>query len=81
VPPLRQAAGKFNEEIVPITVLAGVADPKPALLTREVTLSADEGIRPDTTYEGVSTIRPAIPGRRDFRRQRQPVLRRCVGCV
>ena len=32
------------------------------LFTREVTLLADEGIRPDTTYEGVSTIRPAIPG-------------------
>jgi acetyl-CoA C-acetyltransferase len=25
-------------------------------------LTADEGIRPDTTYEGVSQIRPAMPG-------------------
>ena len=58
-----QAAGLFNEEIVPITVLAGVADRASGrLFTREVTLLADEGIRPDTTYEGVSTIRPAIPG-------------------
>jgi acetyl-CoA C-acetyltransferase len=58
-----QAAGRFNEEIVPITVLAGVADKATGrLFTREVTLLADEGIRPDTTYEGVSTIRPAIPG-------------------
>ena len=57
------AAGKFNDEIVPITVLAGVADPETRqLLTREVTLSADEGIRPDTTYEGVSKIRSALPG-------------------
>ncbi len=58
-----QAAGRFNEEIVPITVLAGIADKATGrLFTREVTLLADEGIRPDTTYEGVSTIRPAVPG-------------------
>jgi len=57
------AAGKFNDEIVPITVLAGVADPKTRqLVTREVTVSADEGIRADTTYEGVAKIRPAVPG-------------------
>src|SRR5205814_2218222 len=30
--------------------------------TREVALASDEGIRPDTTYEGVSKIKPAIPG-------------------
>ena len=58
-----QAAGLFNEEIVPITVLAGIADRATGrLFTREVILLADEGIRPDTTYEGVSTIRPALPG-------------------
>ena len=58
-----QAAGKFDEEIVPITVLAGVADPASRqLMTREVTLSADEGIRADTTYEGVAKIRSAVPG-------------------
>jgi acetyl-CoA C-acetyltransferase len=57
------AAGRFDAEIVPITVLAGVADPNTRqLLTREVTLSSDEGIRPDTTYEGVAKIRPATPG-------------------
>lgn len=56
-------AGKFNDEIVPITVLAGVADPQTRqLLTREVTLAADEGIRAETTYEGVSKIRTAVPG-------------------
>ena len=57
------AAGRFNDEIVPITVLAGVADPKTRqLMSREVTLSADEGIRADTTYEGVAKIRTAVPG-------------------
>jgi len=32
------------------------------LRTKEVTVSADEGIRPGTTFEGVSGIKPAIPG-------------------
>jgi acetyl-CoA C-acetyltransferase len=57
------AAGKFNDEIVPIKVLAAVADRDTGrLYTTEVTLTADEGIRPDTTYEGVAKIRPAMPG-------------------
>jgi acetyl-CoA C-acetyltransferase len=57
------AAGRFNEEIVPITVLAGVADKDSSrVMTREVTLSSDEGVRSDTTYEGVAKIRPALPG-------------------
>jgi acetyl-CoA C-acetyltransferase len=58
-----QASGKFNDEIVPITVLAGIADKATGrLFTREVTVSTDEGIRADTTYEGVAKIKPAIPG-------------------
>ena len=58
-----QAAGKFNDEIVPITVLAGVADKATGrMFTKEVTLAADEGIRADTTLEGVSKIRTAMPG-------------------
>ncbi|MBL8266005.1 acetyl-CoA C-acyltransferase, partial [Steroidobacter sp.] len=57
------AAGKFNDEIVPITVTAGVIDKATrAMVTREVTVAADEGIRPDTTLEGVSKIRSALPG-------------------
>jgi len=57
------AAGKFNDEIVPMTTVMGVADKETGMLvTREVTISADEGIRPDTTLEGVSKIRTAIPG-------------------
>jgi acetyl-CoA C-acetyltransferase len=57
------AAGKFAEEIVPITVTMGVGDKDSGrLFTKEVTLSADEGIRADTTYEGVSKIKPALPG-------------------
>src|SRR5205823_957925 len=55
------AAGKFADEIVPMTVRMGVADKVSGQLsTLEVTISADEGIRPDTTYEGVSQIKPAL---------------------
>jgi acetyl-CoA C-acetyltransferase len=58
-----QAAGKFNDEIVPMTTVMGVADKETSrLMSKEVTISADEGIRADTTYEGVSKIRPALPG-------------------
>ena len=58
-----QAAGKFNDEIVPITVTAGIADKATGrLFTKEVTVSADEGIRADTTFEAVAKIKPAIPG-------------------
>ena len=58
-----QAAGAFDAEIVPMTTIMGVADKASGmLLTREVTISADEGIRADTTYEAVSKIRSAVPG-------------------
>ncbi|PXX37477.1 MULTISPECIES: acetyl-CoA C-acyltransferase [Burkholderia] len=58
-----QEAGRFRDEIAPITVLAGIADKATGrLFTKEVTVSADEGIRPDTTLEGVSKIRSAVPG-------------------
>lgn len=58
-----QAKGLFNDEIVPMTVTMAVADKATGQLgTKEVTISADEGIRADTTIEGVSKIRSAMPG-------------------
>jgi acetyl-CoA C-acetyltransferase len=57
-----QAEGKFNDEIAPITVKAGVADPVMGLITKEVTVSKDEGLREGTTKEGISGIKPALPG-------------------
>ncbi|MGK5052146.1 acetyl-CoA C-acyltransferase [Janthinobacterium sp. RB2P8] len=57
------AAGLFDAEIVPMTTIMGVADKASGMLvSREVTISADEGIRADTTYDGVAKIRPAMPG-------------------
>jgi acetyl-CoA C-acetyltransferase len=58
-----RAEGRFRDEIVPITTKMKVVDKNTGKETvREVTVSEDEGIRPDTTYEGVSQIKPAIEG-------------------
>ena len=55
-------AGLFKDEIAPITVTAGVADPKNGMRTKEVTVENDEGIRPGTTYDGIKDLRSALPG-------------------
>ncbi|RYF43945.1 MAG: acetyl-CoA C-acyltransferase [Comamonadaceae bacterium] len=58
-----QAAGRFKDEIVPMTTVMGVVDKASGRITRkEVTIDSDEGIRADTTMEGVSKIRSALPG-------------------
>ena len=58
-----QAAGKFSDEIVAMQTVMGVVDRvSSAIVTREVTIDRDEGIRPDTTLEAVAKIRPALPG-------------------
>lgn len=56
------AAGRFKDEIAPITVTAGVADPVMGLRSKQVTVSVDEGLREGTTKENISGIRPALPG-------------------
>jgi len=56
-------AGKFTDEIAPMTTTMKVVDKATgAESTKEVTVSQDEGIRADTTYEGVAKIKPAIEG-------------------
>jgi acetyl-CoA C-acetyltransferase len=58
-----RAEGKTKDEIVPITVKMKVVDKNTGQESiREVIASQDEGIRADTTYEGVSQIKPAIEG-------------------
>jgi acetyl-CoA C-acetyltransferase len=58
-----RAEGRFKDEIVPITTKMKVVDKNTGTETmKEVTAAEDEGIRPDTTYEGVSQIKPAIEG-------------------
>jgi acetyl-CoA C-acetyltransferase len=55
-------AGLFKEEIAPITVTAGFADKALGLITKEVTVENDEGIRPGTTFDGIHGLRSALPG-------------------
>ncbi len=58
-----RAAGKFTDEIVPVATTMKVVDKATgAESTKDVTVSDDEGIRADTTYEGVAKIKPAIEG-------------------
>ncbi len=56
------AAGLFDAEIAPITVTTGVVDKVMGMTTKQVTVSKDEGIREGTTKEGISGIKPAMPG-------------------
>jgi len=58
-----RAEGKFKDEIVPISTKMKVVDKNTGQeAIKDVTASEDEGIRPDTTYEGVSQIKPAVEG-------------------
>ena len=57
-----RAAGLFVDEIAPMTVRAAVADAKTGKMrTTEVTIAEDEGIRADTTLEGLARVRTAVP--------------------
>ncbi|HSV53021.1 MAG TPA: acetyl-CoA C-acyltransferase [Burkholderiaceae bacterium] len=58
-----QAEGRFADEIVPVDTVMGVADKATgALSTRKVTISVDEGVRPDTTLDGLASLRAVLPG-------------------
>jgi acetyl-CoA C-acetyltransferase len=57
------AAGKTRDEIAPMNVTMKVVDKQTGVeTTKQGVLDRDEGIRGDTTYEGVSQIKPAIEG-------------------
>jgi len=56
------AAGKFDEEIAAITVKAGVVDKVMGLMTQQVTVSRDEGLREGTTVDAISGLKSAMPG-------------------
>src|SRR3954451_3240487 len=56
-------AGKFADENAAMQTTMKVVDKATgAESTKDVTAAQDEGIRADTTYEGVAKIRPAIEG-------------------
>jgi acetyl-CoA C-acetyltransferase len=55
-----QQGGPFNDELAPIKTTMAVADKATgAINLQAVTLSADEGPRPDTTAEGLAAVRTA----------------------
>ena len=58
-----QAAGLFDQEIVPVTVTTAIRDKQTGeISTEQVTLVKDEGNRPETTLEVLSALKPVIPG-------------------
>ena len=60
---LAQASGAFEEEIVPITATRRMKDRETGDVTfEEVTLSKDEGNRPETTAEKLAALNPVIEG-------------------
>lgn len=52
--------GKFKDEVVPITVKEVYVDENMKKKTREFVVDTDEGIRPDTTIEGLSKLKPVF---------------------
>ncbi|HEV7743077.1 MAG TPA: acetyl-CoA C-acyltransferase [Pseudolysinimonas sp.] len=58
-----QREGRFDEEIAPLTARTAVVDKRTSVATlTEVTVGADDGIRGDSTLEGIAAIRRAVPG-------------------
>ncbi len=58
-----QAEGIYAEEIVPVTTTMKVADKATGQVSdREITISKDEGARPDTTLEGLAALKPVFKG-------------------
>ena len=58
-----QDAGLFDQEIVPVTVTKAVRNRETGEVTHEeVTLTKDEGNRPETTLDALAGLKPVIPG-------------------
>jgi acetyl-CoA C-acetyltransferase len=58
-----QQGGRFNEEIAPISTKMAVVDKATKEVSyRDITLSQDEGPRPETTAEGLASLKPVREG-------------------
>jgi len=53
-------AGKFKEEIIPVTVTVEELDQKGKKQHREVVFDVDEGVRRDTSIEALAALKPAF---------------------
>lgn len=52
--------GKFKDEIVPVEVIQHYVDENHKLQSKTFTFDTDEGVRPDTSMEGLAKLRPAF---------------------
>lgn len=58
-----QEAGRFNDEIVPMSVRMKVEDKNTGEISfRDIVIGKDEGNRPDTTYDGLAKLKPVLEG-------------------
>ncbi|HYH86037.1 MAG TPA: acetyl-CoA C-acyltransferase [Pyrinomonadaceae bacterium] len=55
-----QDAGKFDDEVVPLSVTFEELDAKGKKTRREVTFAKDEGVRRDTSEEGLAKLKAAF---------------------
>jgi acetyl-CoA C-acetyltransferase len=56
-----QAEGRFDDEIIPVTAKMMVKDKATGETSmKEVTLTRDEGNRPETTLEGLASLQPVM---------------------
>jgi len=54
------AGGKFNDEIVPMNVYLDEFDEKGRVRRKEIVFAMDEGVRADTSMEGLAKLKPAF---------------------
>jgi acetyl-CoA C-acetyltransferase len=55
-----QQGGRFNDELAPIKTTMGIVDKATGVVSyKQITLSTDEGPRPETTAEGLANVKPA----------------------
>jgi len=54
------AEGKFEEEIVPVDVISRSINADNKLVEKSIEFKIDEGVRPDTNMQVLSTLRPAF---------------------
>jgi acetyl-CoA C-acetyltransferase len=58
-----QAAGRFDDEIIPVTTTMKVTDKATGQVSDQaVTLAKDEGNRPETTLDGLAALKTVVPG-------------------
>ena len=56
-----QDAGKFDDELISVSTTMGVMDKETGEVTmKDVTIDKDEGNRPDTTLEGLQSLKPVM---------------------